>query len=165
MQIIVYSFDSFPWKSELQEDFGEALYLKKLKIGLEQLKKRVLDERPGVVIGIAKASGKQSSIETQTKNQFGLRKPGVILQDGNETYQLYRPAVINIPFKLRHHATATFCNYAAYHLAQFIDQNRLPTLPMFAHVAKAEDLGMLKKMITGDQKHLQDTDQRGFPLV
>lgn len=165
MEIITYSFKGFPWKSDLEQEFGEVVYLRKIKAELEQLKLRLVRENPEVVIGIAKAPRKQSYVETKAKNQFGFHNPRKVLPTGENVYQLSTPSKALEPFRLRYQATTTFCNYTAYHLAAFVSQHDLQTAVMFAHVAKAEDLVVLKAMIKVDRNHHQDMAQLALPLV
>lgn len=165
MEIITYSFKGFPWKSDLEQEFGEVVYLHKIKAGIEQLKSQILHEKPEVIIGIAKAPRKQSYIETKAKNQFGIRNPRKVLPNGDNVYQLSTPSKVLEPFRLRYQATTTFCNYTAYHLAAFVSQYDLQTAIMFAHVARAEDLLVLREMIKVDRNHHQDTAQLALLLV
>ena len=92
---MIYTFRTNPFKDKLKLEFPDLFIFGKLKEDLELLSKRILEEKPLYVLGIANTT-KGSQFESIAINQFNADKK--IVSGGKPTFNLYVPN--NPPFKL-----------------------------------------------------------------
>ncbi len=130
---MIYTFRTCPFK----DHFPEAFVFGKLKLDLEILKKKILEEKPEIILGIAKAKD-FTRFETTVINKFNKNK---INPDGKTSFALYIPSKI---FPKSKNPTHSFCNWTAYKIKEFLKENNLPTKLAFVHV-KEQDILLLSK--------------------
>lgn len=141
MKLLVYTFRTFPYISELEKYFDSVLILDKLKVDLEQIKERILTERPDKILGIAKSNTDYSTIEKYTINKF--HKAWKVADSEIQEFNLDIPT--NVVFKVREKATHSYCNYSMFSLKLFLHQNNLNIPLTFVHITK-DDIRKLSRL-------------------
>jgi len=134
--ILVYTFRTFPYISELEDIFGKIFVLGKLKKGLEILGNKIKSEKTDLVLGIAKSTKAFSTFEPTAINKFNQN--GKVSANGKVSYPLFVPDLKNTPFKISDQPTTSFCNYSAYKTAKFINTHDIPTKLSFVHILKKD---------------------------
>ncbi len=133
MKILYYTFRTCPFKDKIPDAF----VFGKLKEDLIAFIEKIRSEKPDIIMGIAK-SGNSSYFERIAINQFNNAKK--ISKDGKEFYELSLPK--NPIFAVSNNSTDSFCNWTAYKIADFLENNGLNTRLRFIHL-REEDLGRL----------------------
>lgn len=132
--MVVYTFQTFPYIKELEQQFGSVFVFSKLKDDMVAFEK-VLESEPSKVLGVA-LSKQRSREEPITINKFNK---GLVLRHGAK--QLSLTLANNFPSATK--PTYTFCNWTMYHIQNFINEKRLSTAFTFIHINKA-DIGQLE---------------------
>lgn len=105
---LLYSFKNFPYLELLEENGLEVFVFGKLKEDLEILKAKIIDEKPNLILGIAKSTSKESTFEAFAVNKFNKGK--VSSNSIIDTYELFLPQDLPKSLKIRKTPTTTFCN-------------------------------------------------------
>jgi len=150
-RILIYTFRTFPYMSQLRQEFSDIFILDKLKQDINYLCKTLQKKESLTIIGVAKASKKYnySQIETIALNKFAQRKK----IDGNGPLHV----ALNVPnkiilecFRIRRTGTMAFCNYAMYKIQLCILTNKLKVKHIFLHI-KPEHIKCIKKLLYMNQ--------------
>ena len=125
---MVYTFRTYRGIEKLRSVFGEVVVLDQIKKDIEELCKRILEEKPGIVLGVASTRGRSVFEPVAINNIHGhsISKVGV------DELELYVPSAASFGIATR--TTRTFCNYSMYVIADFIKKNGLKTKIMFVHL-------------------------------
>jgi hypothetical protein len=134
--MLLYTFRTAPFKEKLLEMNTKIFVFGRLKEDFKILSKKILEERPDYVIGMA-ASNTTSQFESNAINQFNNSKK--IVHDGEKHLPLHIPE--NAIFPTSQEASDTFCNWTAYKIAKLIQDNKLETKMVFTHI-KHEDVDL-----------------------
>ncbi|MBP7708317.1 hypothetical protein KA107_01415 [Candidatus Pacearchaeota archaeon] len=138
MKVLVYTFSTNKRQDELRAYFGEIFILKKLKEDLEKFSKKILIEKPELVLGIG--NSERSRIESETINRFNKNKK--IEKQGPEKYYLEK---IKVDLPVSTKTTDSFCNWSAYKLSKFVEEHQLATKIAFLHLFNKDKLPLLNK--------------------
>ena len=120
--VIVYTFSSA--KRYLSND--NVFVLQRLKLDLDALQKRIIAHPPKLVIGVGR--GRRLGYESVAVNQFNRHSE--VIKCGPDQFALNVPPT-TLPVNTE--AKTSFCNWSAYRLAYFIQENELPTKLSFLH--------------------------------
>ncbi len=134
--MLVYTFRTNPFRKKLKEYFPDLFIFGSLKKDIQSFSVKIIKEKPKYVLGIANEDS--SRFETIAVNQFNKEKK--IDRKGDNFFELHTDK--KMPFLLSKTPTYTFCNWTIYKLTQLIQENKLDTRLMFAHL-KQEDLPKL----------------------
>ncbi len=135
MKTLYYTFRTNKFKDKIPEAF----IFGKLKEDFEVFSKRILEENPDLILGIAKSS--KSQLEQFAINQFNKNK--IIDKNGPKSINLYIPNKTSINKSKK--TSDSFCNWTTYKIAKLLLDNNLNTKIAFAHI-KEEDLDNLKRL-------------------
>ncbi|MCA9374964.1 hypothetical protein KC622_01390 [Candidatus Dojkabacteria bacterium] len=113
MPPIIFVFESFRPKEELLESFDDVFVLNTINKDLKQVLDLAEKYPTRWIIGIAKS--RRSRFESQAVNKLGKSKK-VNRSNNKFSYKLHVPQ--SAPFGVNSHYTYTFCNMAAYKLAE-----------------------------------------------
>lgn len=136
MKTLIYTFRTFPFKDKIPVLF----IFGKLKEDFEIFSNLILNEKPEIIIGIAKNES-FSCFEKQTINRFNKDKK--ISKHGKEFFELYIPTD---SFAFSNKATDSFCNWTCYKIKEFIENNNLNIKLSFIHINE-KDLDKLNKLL------------------
>jgi hypothetical protein len=131
--MLIYTFRTFPYISELEENFRELFVFSKLKEDWVSFEK-LLSEQPDKVLGVAQTDG-PSREEPIAINRFNL---GTVIRGGVERLELHTSGILPPAQKPTH----TFCNWTMYHTQNYINQHNPQTKFSFIHINK-NDLNLL----------------------
>lgn len=138
---LVYTFKTFPYKDDLP--FEKFSVLEKLNDDIKNFCHEILLTKPDRIVGFAKSTGKFSTIERYTINQFNRNKK--ILNNAPEIYELDVPADLKRYFPVvRSTPTKSFCNFSMFKIKRFLEENNLNIPFTFIHVLQ-NDLKKLPK--------------------
>ncbi|MBD3318595.1 hypothetical protein GF342_01670 [Candidatus Woesearchaeota archaeon] len=136
MTILTYTFRTYPHLVTLQQHFSPVFVIGPLKKDLQQLSDMIAQQRPRIILGIAKGT---TITESKAVNIFHKKK---IQQEGRPEYLLGSIKGISIN---KHH-TSSFCNYTAYYLCSYIEQHQLATTLLFVHIQE-KDIPRLAELL------------------
>ena len=141
MKYIYYTFRTNPFLKELSYLFGEIFVFNKLNIDFKKFKKKIIKEKPDLIVGLAKTPKNFSYFDLNCFNQFGKNKR--IIKNGEKKYNLF--IIKNIDFRIIDNLTTkkSFCNWTMYKIINFIKEENLKTKLMFTHIKK-DDLEKLE---------------------
>jgi len=146
MNILFYTFRTFPWFDDLKSIIGQDVFVfGKLKEDLEKFKKLIDENQPDIIIGIAKSPHQSSQMEAYAINNFHGKK--IDKNSKIELYKLHCPKIENI--KLNDRPSNTFCNWTMYKISEYLDQKNIDTKLIFIHTKK-DDLHLLPNLIIGN---------------
>jgi len=135
--IQIYTFKNCPYKKSLPGNFFE---FEKLKDDFVRFAEIVETKQPGLILGVAKSSLKESKFETRTVNVFNKTKK--VNQKGKEEFSLDYPTNGFRSISLNESYTDSFCNWTMYKIAEYIDHSK--TKLQFIHIDE-KDLGDLRE--------------------
>jgi len=124
--MIIYSFRTFPWITELPSN---TIIFGKLNEDFEKFREIVLHDKPDLILGLAKAD--KTRVETQAINRFNKSKK--IIAGGPESYDLYLPNFAE-DLNLASKPADSFCNWTMYKIANLIEEEKLETRLSFIHL-------------------------------
>ncbi len=130
---MVYTFRTYRGIEKLRSVFGEVVVLDQIKKDIEELCKRILEEKPGIVLGVASTRGRSVFEPVAINNIHGHS----ISKDGECELPLFVPSAVLFTISTR--STITFCNYSMYMIAEFIKKNGLETKIMFVHINQNDE--------------------------
>jgi len=135
---LVYTFKTFPHKDKLP--FSEFVVFKKLNDDIKTFCQKILETKPNQILGIAKSTGKFSTIEKFAVNKFHGNKK--VLVGAPNRYELSVPDEL-AGFSIRTKPTESFCNLSAFKIKHFLTENNLKIPFTFIHVLE-KDLETLR---------------------
>jgi len=141
VNLLIYTFRTFPYIDSLREKFGDVYIFRKLREDLEKYKKMVLEVKPDLITGFAESKN-ETQIESLAVNKFNSNKK--IYKGKPDTLKLYIPP--EFPFKVSNKSTSSFCNWTMYQISLFIREEQLPTQLIFLHVNKSDIDTVLKTL-------------------
>lgn len=136
----VYTFRTNPYIAKLEESGAKIFVLGKLKEDMPQMLDAIAHEQPKRIAGVALVRGvEETRAETEAINQFG-RYGKKVNAHGKERYALVNPD----PHTFRYARTSThsFCNWAAYKVAEYVAEHRIAAAHSFIHF-RADDIELL----------------------
>ncbi len=128
-RIIVYTFRSSPNLTAIQKCGFDPFIFHELKAGLNTLKTRISNEKPILVLGLAKGT---NLIEALTINQFNKTK--FVSKGSQDKFLLHIPKTISKSFKVNKRPSDSFCNWTAFKIAEFASVAHPELKVMFAHI-------------------------------
>ncbi|NMC36056.1 hypothetical protein GYA49_03340 [Candidatus Beckwithbacteria bacterium] len=140
MNLLVYSFKTFPYKKEIEDIFPSIFYFYKLTKDIETFKQLIIQNKPDYVVGIAFKKYGQSCFEPQTVNIFN--KKAKITRNGIDSYNLFIPTYLN--FKTSNYQSRSFCNWTMYKVSEFINWQHLATKLIFTHISRKDIIHLRK---------------------
>lgn len=129
--VLVYTFQSFPAIEDLQKLGFEPFVFGALHISLRRFCEVIEQERPAVVLGLARSRSTQ--LEASAINRF--HGPKMVLRDGPQKLALHTPSDLPTKLKVAKSPSDSFCNWTAYRLAAFAKKQNPGFKLMFAHVS------------------------------
>jgi hypothetical protein len=144
VDILVYTFENFPYINELKGRFDNIFIFKKLKEDIDSFCKKIIEVKPQLILGVAK-SKKYSYFEPLAINVFNRSKK--VINHKNEEFFLYVPNLKQTNFLIRKKPITSFCNYSAYKIKNFLDENNLEIPFSFVHVNN-KDLKYLPELLS-----------------
>lgn len=145
LNVLVYTFKTFPYIEELKAEFSDIHIFSKLKIDIKAFLKLVCACKPTHIIGIAKSHSLKSYFEPVTINRFN--KSGEVVKQAGDTYDLYVPAQLEPPFQLSSGPSTSFCNYSMFKISHFLAQENIKTRFSFIHIGQS-GIGQLKNALS-----------------
>lgn len=136
-KVLFYTFKSFPFKDVLP---ANSFVLAKLNSDIKQLQQLILEQKPEIIIGIGLVRG-FSRFERVAVNKFNNGKVGRV---SKEYFDLTFPEKGFENLKLSYKPTKSFCNWSAFKLAEFIEQNNLDLKLSFLHINRKDKLELIK---------------------
>ncbi len=106
-----------------------------------EFSKKILLEKPEIVIGIAKSEN-SSRFEKLAINCFNKTKK--ISSSGRDYFNLDLPE--NIVFSISNSPTDSFCNWTTYKIKEFLERNNLDTKLVFVHINE-KDLNKIGQLL------------------
>lgn len=140
MKTMCYTFRTFPELNILEKYFGQVFVFGKLKENLEKFKEIILEQDPDLILGIA--NNKKSSIKPIAINNFGKNKK--VSKEGKNFYDLFIPEELSKVIPISRFKDDTFCNWTAYKIAEYIEENNLETRLSFVHLNMKDELVLNK---------------------
>ena len=137
-KVLFYTFKSFPYIDVFNTD--ELIILAKLSDDIKLLEDTILKEKPEVVIGVGLVRG-FSRFERIAVNKFNK---GQVSKNSIEYYDLSFPEKGFENLKLSYKPTRSFCNWSAFKLAEFMEQNNLDSKLSFLHINRKDRLELIK---------------------
>ncbi len=125
MKTLIYTFRTCPFK----EKIPKAFIFGKLKQDFLLFSKKILINKPKIIIGVAK-SRDSSHFEKLIINQFNKTKK--INLNGKDSFNLYTPK--NPPFSISDKPTNSFCNWTSYKIKELIEEKNLDAKLIFIHL-------------------------------
>lgn len=135
--MLVYTFRTFPYITQLEATFGDVFVFGKLKDDWTPFS-NLLAENPDQILGIALTKG-ASCEERVAINKFNH---GTIIRDGKDQFSLSLAGLFPPATKPTH----TFCNWTMYHTQHYILKRAMKTSFSFIHVNK-DDLVRLEELV------------------
>ncbi len=142
---LIYTFRTFPWIEDLQKvafSLGckDVFVFGKLKDDLKRFFELIEEEKPQWIIGVARG---RTGWDKQAFNKFNQYQ---IIKSGVEYYDLYVP---DSQLPLRQFPEATFCNWTAYRINDFLNTKNQDIKLSFVHLRKADlpRLGLLRDQL------------------
>jgi hypothetical protein len=137
--ILFYTFRTNTFKGELKESFPDLFVFGKLNEDFVEFRKRVIEDKPGLIIGCAKSD--RSCFEIKAINKFNS---GNIIREGKDKFDLFVPSFGLFRKSLM--PTTSFCNWTMYKISDLIEEQRLDSKLSFIHF-KEEDYPKLIRLI------------------
>ncbi len=135
--VLFYTFKSFPFSDSLPEN---SFVLAKLNSDIKLLEERILNDKPEIVIGVGLVRG-FSRFERIAVNKFNKVK---VNKNSQESFSLVFPEKGFENIKLSYKPTRSFCNWSAFKLAEFIEENNLDLKLSFLHINRKDKLELIK---------------------
>ena len=133
-KILIYTFRTFPFKDDLP--YKNFKVFGKINDDIKIFCQEIITTRPDRIMGVAKSTGKYSTIEKYSINQFNQNKK--ILSDAPEYYELDVPVNLKEYFHVRTKPTKSFCNLSIFKIKRFLDENKLDIPFTFIHVLQKD---------------------------
>lgn len=137
-KVLFYTFKSFPYIDVFNTD--ELFVLAKLSNDINLLEERILEDKPEVIIGVGVVRG-FSRFERVAVNKFNKVK---VSKNSIEYYDLSSPEKGFENIKLSYKPTRSFCNWSAFKLAEFIEQNKLDSKLSLLHINRKDKFELIK---------------------
>ena len=145
-RFLCYTFRTFPYISALKDQGINPFIFGTLKKDLEQFKSLILDNRPELIVGLAKKHKGETTIETTATNRFN--RNGKISSNGKDQYSLFVPAFWPFPKSTR--PSTSFCNWTMYSISKYLDESASTTRLLFAHIKESEIEPLVQKILDPD---------------
>ncbi len=127
--VIIYTFRTNPFKEKIIQLNQNTFIFGKLKEDFKIISKRIREERPEYIIGIANFPGK-SKCESRAVNKFTKNKK--IEKRGEESFNLFFPE--NASFEISKSVSDSFCNWTMYKISKLIKDEKLNSKLIFVHL-------------------------------
>lgn len=132
-----YTFKSFPFIDALPAD---SFILAKLNSDIKDFQQTILRSQPELIIGIGSVKG-FSRFERIAVNKFNN---GKVSKFSKQYFDLTFPEKGLDGLRLSYRPTKSFCNWSAFKLAEFIQENNLNTKLSFVHINRKDKTKLLK---------------------
>ena len=129
--MLIYTFQTYPWLSQLKTEHPNLFVFKKLRAELPSLFNRISQENPQYIIGIAKPIHNYSQIETMAVNRFNQTKK--VSPKGKDGYSLFIPPILPSGIVISPSPTDSFCNWTMYKIAEQLEKENLSAHLIFLH--------------------------------
>lgn len=136
MNILVYTFRTFPYTEDLSDIFPNIVIIRKLKEDLEIFYDLIIKQNPDLILGVALSNSTNSIFEPIAINQF--HKKSKVIKDGKPKLSLFVPEVEGTDFNISSKPTDSFCNYSMYKVQSFLEKNKINTSFSFCHIKKKQ---------------------------
>ncbi len=137
-KVLFYTFKSFPFSDVFDKE--NIFVLAKLSNDIKLLEDTILKEKPEIVIGVGLVRG-FSRFERIAVNKFNR---GKVSKNSKESFNLIFPEKGFENIKLSYKPTRSFCNWSAFKLAEFMEQNNLDSKLSFLHINRKDRLELIK---------------------
>src|SRR3989344_4304635 len=137
MSTLTCTFRTFPFKDKIPRAF----VFEKLNKDFITFSEKILRKKPEIIIGIAKSEN-SSRFEKLAINQFNKTKK--VSLGGKNSFDLDLPE--NLIFPVSDKPTNSFCNWTAYKLKEFLDNNKLDIKLIFVHIGE-KDINKLSSIL------------------
>ena len=144
MNVLVYTFRTFPHVAELQELFSDVVILGPLKKDILSLKEHLKEHQPRMILGVAYAPQGASRFEPVAINRFHTK--GVVVPGGPRELSLHLPDTAQSVFVAASKPTDSFCNYSMYSVAEFLVEEGIEVPFAFVHIRR-EDISELASIM------------------
>lgn len=135
MQILVYTFRTFPYLEELKKTFPRVIIFGKLKEDLQKFCSLISQEKPDIILGLA-LSTQGSFFEPKTINQFNRNRK--VVKGGKRELDLFVPDLNESNFKKSLNPSNSFCNYSMYKIKNFLEQKDIDIPFSFSHLEREQ---------------------------
>lgn len=137
VNVLFYTFKSFPFKDVLPSN---TFILGKLSSDIKDFQQTISKSQPELIIGVG-AVRDFSRFERIAINKFNK---GKVSRNLIEYYDLSFPENGFENIKLSYKPTKSFCNWSAFKLAEFIEQNKLDSRLSFVHINRRDKSELIK---------------------
>lgn len=135
--VLFYTFKSFPFKDVLPSN---TFILGKLSSDIKDFQQTILKSQPELIIGVG-AVRDFSRFERIAVNRFNN---GSVSKYSKEQFDLAFPEKGFDSIRLSYEPTKSFCNWSAFKLAEFIQENNLNSKLSFVHINRKDRTKLLK---------------------
>lgn|SRR3989338_3836 len=142
--VLVYTFRTFPYISDLKNLFSNVFVLGKLKLDLTILLDQIRETKPDLVVGIAKSEEGTSHFEEIAVNQFN--RTTKVVDGAQKHFALFVPKLRDTAFGVSMKPTTSFCNYSVYFLKHALEREDVLIPVSFVHCNK-KDLEKLPNIL------------------
>jgi len=148
VDILVYTFRTFPYLEELRKIFQNVVVFGRLKEDLQDFYDLIVKENPKFILGVALSNNNNSFFEPKTINQFN--KNAKVVKNRNFELSLFVPDLKESNFKISSKFSDSFCNYSMYKIKDFLEQKELDIPFSFLHVKKEqiEELNFILRLFS-----------------
>lgn len=125
--LLIYTFRTNRYLKSLRSQSRSIFVFGSLKKDLPDFQSFILNKKPKTILGLA-AVNEQTRIERMAVNSFGQKK---IIQAGKECFELSIPTGTKL--NIAKNSTNSFCNWTAYNIAKFLEDQKLHLKHSFIH--------------------------------
>ena len=145
-KLLFYTFRTFPFIDELKRHGVEAFIFGSLKKDLERFTSLILEQRPGLIVGLARKQRGKTEFDSVAINRFN--KKGRVSANGRELYELLIPYCCSETkqFSVSTRPSTSFCNWTMYSISKHLEDSCLPAKLLFVHIKEADISALLQSL-------------------